>query len=79
MPLYVRRTKLRIRNCTFAIRDLIFRGGGGGGIVGSTSFPRGGEGGGGGGGGRILRITSFSRGAKWDQSSPTEYKGVTLD
>ena len=29
MPLYVRRTKLRIRNSTFAIRDLIFRGGGG--------------------------------------------------
>ena len=29
-------------------------------------------------GGRILRITWFSRGAKWDQSSPTEYKGVTM-
>ena len=28
MPLYVRRTKLRMRNSTFAIRDLIFRGGG---------------------------------------------------
>ena len=56
MPLYVRRTKLRKRNSTFAI----------------TSSS-------GGGGGRILRITWFSRGAKWDQSSPTEYKGVTID
>lgn len=28
MPLYVRRTKLRMRNSTFAIRDLIFWGGG---------------------------------------------------